>query len=827
WMHFGLWVKDNSSHQSLCLGWNSLNPASDGEGARDYREKFSFHTNEDATPSAKSQGLTTIQETAFDGAKLIVNEFFWLKIILYTDGSVAAFADFSNSETDPPTYDNALGFSQSGVSFGNTIKIGVSWFSSNVGTGSMLEFDNLSIKSAAVIDPTGIDGSIEFNSFYLKNAANVLGSGTIVCPSPYLVITSATYQAQLKKELVYTDVYGNVSWQGEMLNATINNLGTAYELEEMSMKTKYTNVGASPIALSHIIKDMDGLTIIDKFANFVSAGVINTQIVTFEKNNLKVYATRPDRTDSRVTESNGVTIYTGGAGTLDTGSDNLNNLYFYDDQDAADNDQATWYEMDLGGPGDAENYQVHLYNYGFRKFANTMNKITINITLAYHSTVGWGSGDADLIIYNDYRGTFDVFEAFSTGNVGNGFIVSDAIDSRRSDRLSFTWDIESKLKTLSTIAEYNVLTAYVQYDRIIFENKVYTAKQNTTGDTPGYNTVFWKLSITDYFGEIVTAGDSSQFNKDRLIIIIKVPLITGDTHGGALLVYETLVTYQYEEENLSELSTAQITTVAQGIITTTINGSVSLPAEDGFGVGDTAYFVKSVEDYLQDQYDASDLNSNLGALLISVTNGSTTAFTTDYTYKSFFELLQAISSLLNATWWISYSVPITLLLKSADNHIVSGVHITRADMVDFNLGKWSFTVDAAYERSSIIVLGKTTNAIATSTPSPEHAAAGGPETETIFDNSAATQAQAQTKANSKLTTHTNARRFLSFDVDPTNPSNSYSNMEVGKSVTTDIQTYDGTVITNDTFMVLIKELNKNPETGDIERITFLLQKRDA
>ncbi|KKK61986.1 hypothetical protein LCGC14_3008860, partial [marine sediment metagenome] len=282
----------------------------------------------------------------------------------------------------------------------------------------------------------------------------------------------------------------------------------------------------------------------------------------------------------------------------------------------------------------------------------------------------------------------------------------------------------------------------------------------------------------------------------------------------------------FDEDNEPEFSSASINAVSVSGKSITLNATsgINLPEKDGFGVGDTIHIVKTVNDYLQDAWDASPIASDLGALIMDIATGATTGVLEDHTYKSFFILMQHISGLTNSTFWANYAVVNTILISSAANHVPSGLTLTWLDLYNYNEGNWSISYDAKPQKNKVRILGDNVNFIKTLSPALDPFDLGD-ETEIIDDSDIQTLLQASDKANALAPRMEGNEVIVRLTLDYSNPTQNYSNIKVGNTVILKLPTATDTSIFNDTMLIMAIDMNRNETTGDNEHATLALQKR--
>ena len=232
-------------------------------------------------------------------------------------------------------------------------------------------------------------------------------------------------------------------------------------------------------------------------------------------------------------------------------------------------------------------------------------------------------------------------------------------------------------------------------------------------------------------------------------------------------------------------------------------------------------------DFIVDTWAASPINS-LATLDFNVTGADTLAITDDYTYKSFFDLLQTICSAKNGTWWYNYATD-TVVVRSVDLLEDSLVIIQAENVINWDLGQWSINYDGTTERSSAVVVGD--GVVKTGDYNPEHNFDLGDEVEIIEDSSIITSDQATDLINSLKPRRDKAGIIVKFTLDFSDTDYNYAAVQEGKLITVQWPTTGSPTILNASgsakLLVLIMETNVNEETGFNEHVSITAQKRES
>ncbi len=756
-----------------------------------------------------------------------LGEWFWLKMVI--NGTNVKYYYNNDNVTVKPDNWTVLGADRTlGLALGTITSFG---FSNFTGTGSgRYQCDDLELNMEYNNSPIGLDASIVFESYTLRTALNGGGNAVITAPNPFFEVSATTLAAQLKKLLTYTNAFSVKQWEGETTTLDISLHTAKYEAAEMIRKTMGVEVLASPIIFSTFLRQWTGLVITDKDGGFISRGVTTSHIVAFVKADTKVYQGRATRDAFGIVDEDLATPLV--PDTINNGKDE--EMYYKDKWDNVDTDKA---HIMIHAADDlqwfAVKYPVDLYE----KFNNLtkLNKLEIISTISAYredstENADWSTGSGDdgryvYYVYNYHIVAFEKIIAFGKTELkGDKTLTSTGASANTYyyDPRDIVIDIIQELK--SDNSEWLIGTTYSSGDRAINEDVLYTYIDGTpsSGQEPPGNK--WQRTIYDFINYESTAGSAAIFSKLNIIPVIRTPTGQGNIRSKGIWVWDFSVRATFDEDNEPEYSTATINAVTATTITLDPTSGINLPEKDGFGVGDVIRIVKNVEDYLQDSWDASPIAADLGALIINITNSTAIGVLEDHTYKSFFSLMQHISELSNSTFWANYAATNTVLISSADNHVVSGVILTRDDLYNYNEGNWSISFDATQQKNKIRILGDNVNFIKTLSPALDPFDLGD-ETQIEDDNNIQTLLQASDKADA-LTPRLEGNEVIARVVlDYSNPNQNYTNIKVGSTVILKLPTASDTSIFNDTLLIMAIDLNRNKQTGDNEHATLSLQKR--
>ncbi|MCK5616039.1 hypothetical protein KAR91_79990 [Candidatus Pacearchaeota archaeon] len=772
--------------------------------------------------------------------------FQWAKVTIAADNSTITVFVALDQGANKPTEAGWLEVTSvmdglPSLTMGGITEIGIFSGIGNIGfAGAQKFYDDLElVLEDYTIFPEGLDASIKFDSYYLRTALNGGGNATLVAPSPfYSPVSAATFKAQEKKQITYTNAFGVIQFLGEAGAIRFSTHGVSFEAEEMIRKTMYTEVGDTPIIFSTFLRQWNGLEITDKDGGFVSRGVTTSHILAFAKADTKVYEGRATRDEFTIVEEDFSSPIV--PQQVSNGKDE--EMYYFDKWDSVDTDKAHIMIDDNTAGAGSENdpfvvkYPVDLYE----KFNNLtkLNKIEIKTTISALKKVGdrwkaWPGDDKEYhwYIYNYQSTTFDKVQSLGETELGGDSTTSTVYATAAFyDPREISIDIIDVLKT--GVDNWNIATTYSSGDRAINEDILYTYVDGTPSSGQEPPDTKWQRTAYDYIDYETTAGSSPIFSKLNCIVAIECTAPFGIAapfiHG--FWIWDFSVKATFDEDNEPEFSSAAINTVTATTITLDATSGINLPEADGFGVGDVMSFVKSAEDYLQDTWDISDLATNLGALNINVTNGSTVGITDDHTYKSFFVLMQHISDLTNSTFWADYSSVSTVEMASADSHSSTGITLTRDDIDGYNTEQWEITYDATKQRNQIRILGDNVNFLKAITPDADPFDLGD-EIEIIEDSDIQTLLQASDLADSIAPRFTSSEITASVTLNYSVPNQDYTNVEVGKTIALKLPTTSDTSIAdfstgNDGELLIIAiELNRNEETGDQDHATLMLQRR--
>ena len=701
-------------------------------------------------------------------------------------------------------------------------------------------FDDIQIYVDTTSSVVGFDPSIEYEASYLRTAFNAEGSGKVTAPSPfYAPVSAATFKDQQKKLLTYTNAFGRIQWQGEGGALKFSIHGAEFEVEECLKKTQYVEVGQSPVILHMPIRQVQGLVIVDKDAGFVSRGVTADHLVSFEKADKKVFEARSDSNTFSVVDTNFVTPFV--PNIVSNGKDE--EMYYKDKWDSIDTDKA--HIVIQTGRLDffAVRYPVNLYE----KFNNLtkLNKLEIVTTISAISfgTTGWTNVGGDdgkywYYLYNYHILDWEVIDKFGRSDLGNGAkTVSTADGSGNSkfyDAIEITVNVIELLKAGES--NWDISENYVIGDRAIHEDVLYTALTIHSGTEPPDETD-WQRTVYDFINYESEAGTDSEFSKLNTIPLIRTTKtkqteVDGGTATNGFWMWAFSIRATFDEDNEPEYSSASIATVAGDgkSITLLPTSGKNLPYEDGFGIGDIIHIVKLAQDYLQDAWDANQIKTDIGALIIDVTKS--VVVTEDHTYKSFFTLMQHICGLTNSTFFPVYGATRTVKMVSADNHIDSGIIFTKKDLVGYNAGNWSITYDPTKQRNKIRIIGDNVNIVKNLSPTNGPFDLGD-EIETIEDSDIQTSLQASDKADALAPRMEDSEVIAIITLNYTKvPSGSnYTNVKIGSEASLLLPLASDTSTANfqsggdGRLVIAAIELNNNKDTGWQDHVTIMLQKR--
>ena len=827
---FGIYAVTNSylteggNPRRILLAWTSdLYPQSPA---------FSFHTCIDFSPTVYNRNDVTIGTVAH--ANDWADTWIWFKMVLGADGVATGWMDDSGSETEPETYNTFMGIN-SELDLTDIIRVGLTSLHSNDDT--LVTWDHFSIESDLIVSGiVGMDESINFSSYYLRTALNGGGNATIITPSPFFTpVTPSLFRDQLKKQLTYTNDFGTIQWQGETTTLKLGIHGAVFEAEEMIRKTMFTEVGDTPIIFSSFIRQVQGLQIVDKDADFVNRGVTTNHFVSFEKADKKVFEARSDSDTFGIFEDNFVTPFVPSV----VSNDKDEEMYYKDAWDSVDTDRAHIVLNSTGDDPYVVRYPINIYE----KFnnLNKLNKLEFEITVSAVRTDDgnkWTSASGSaakykVFMYNYHMLVFEEIKQLGKDELKTSNSTLSTVDPnvRYYDPVAMTINVDNEIK--GSYDEWNTGTTYDIGDRAVKDNILYTSITNNNTNNDPLDIVNWQRTVYDFVDYESTATEDDDFSKlTSIFALMTTSGLQILRHGFWLWSLSTKATF--DEDNEPEFSTASIATVAADGKSITLNATsgVNLPYEDGFGVGDVMHITKSAEDYLQDTWDASTISSDLGALNLNIAGGSTTSVTEDFTYKSFFDLMQHISELTNSTFWADYDTISTIEMVSAGNHDSSGIILRKDDIDGYNQGNWSITYDAAKQRNKLRIIGDNVNFIKTLLPTLDPFDLGD-ETEIIEDSSIQTRLQASDLANKMAPRMENNEVIVTLVLNFSNPNQSFTEIEVGKTIALQLPDSTDTSICNfingvgedGELLIAAMEVNRNTQTGDQEQVTLMLQRR--
>ena len=708
------------------------------------------------------------------------------------------------------------------------------WARMTGGSGfeDLVQIDDVILKNLDFnISPIGLNAAIKFHVSYLRTALNGGGNAMLTAPAPFFsAVSAATFKAQEKKQITYTNAFGVIQFKGEAGAIKLSTHGATIEAEEMIRKTMFTEVGQSPIVFSTFLRQWNGLFIIDKDGDFINRGVTTSHIVSFAKADTKVYEGRATRDAFTIVEDSDMsTPFV--PNIISNGRDE--DMYYFDIWDADDTNKAHQVASTLLTLY-AVKYPVNLYE----KFNNLtkLNNLDLNITFSAIADVSpgrsWTTGSARTYKYRMFNYQSSAWEDIKS--LGENDLSGVLTTSVAAGGTAWHFPIDLSINLVNELKIgvdlWLAATGYVSGDRVIETDILYTCILNHTssaGNQPP-DATNWQRTVYDFIDYESTAGSAPIFSKLNCIMAIRT---TGGLDTGAgFWVWSLSVKATFDEDNEPEFSSASINAVSSILIQLNTTSGIDLPEEDGFGVGDVMAIVKSAEDYLQDTWDISVLASDIGALNLNITNGGSIGVSDDHTFKSFFILMQHISELTNSTFWADYDTVSTVEMVSADNHAPTGVTLTRLDIEGYNTEQWEITYDATKQRNQIRILGDNVNFLKTITPDADPFDLGD-EIEIIEDSNIQTLLQASNLADSISPRFTSSEITASVTLNYSAPNQNYTAVEVGKTIALKLPTASDTSIANFSsgndgeLLIIAIELNRNDETGDQDHVTLMLQRR--
>lgn len=762
-----------------------------------------------------------------------VNQWVWTRIKIDTDGALEVSINDTNSETKPgpDEWTRLPEFDRTQV-INTATEMGVFFNSNNSVT---LQCDFLEVVTTTDNNVFGFDAAIKFDAYYMRTALNGGGNARFSTPAPfYTAVSVATMKAQLKKKLSYINNFGIKQWEGEVATLDIRLHGGSYEGQEILRKTQSVEVGDTPIIFSTFIRQWDGLVIADKDAGFLSRGVTTSHIVGFEKADKKIYEGRNDSDTYTIVEDDFTTPFV----PNQQDNDKDESMYYYDDWNSDDTDNAHIILDDQLSIKYAVKYPINVYE----KFNNItkLNRLVIKVTMSPPriESTSWTTGTDDdgryLFYMFNYRSTsMELIDKHGKGDFqGNATDSTVEVGAQFYNPIAFDIDIVALLRVGAD--NWETATEYTAGDRVIQpdDDILYTCISNNTSGEANEppNATFWQRTVYDFINYATLAASEDKFSKQNTIFMLRTWNNLGGVTYSGFWMWDLSIQATYDEDNNPEFSSAKIAAIAETFLQLTQTSGVDLPEEDGFGVGDIIHITRAAEDYLQDTWDASPLLTNLGALIINITNGTSIGVFEDHTYKSFFTLLQHISQITNSTFWADYDATNRILISSADNHVDSGITLTRDDVLGYNESNWSISYDATRQKNKIRIIGNNVNFIKTLSPALDPFSLGD-ETAIEDDPNIATVLQASDLADSLTPQLEDSEVIVQLTLDYSNPNQSYAAIEVGVEVTLKLPTASDTSIANFSagndgrLLIIATETNRNFQTGDKEHVILTLQRR--
>jgi len=803
-----------------CGPANSLRTFKSGD---QFANKWLLHANDHYSETITQCGITNLED-----------KWNWIKIVYDGAGTLKHYIVLN--QLTLPLESDWVHIPALDRSFTLTVDaIGAQMTVSNF-TGTSHTFcDDMVFKTGVGSAFEGFDPSIKLSDYFLRAAINTGGSGLVVSDNPFYEVAASVLQAQQKNALEYFNIYGILMFKGEVGPVVLGTHGASFELEEMTRKLEYTPVDESPVIYSLIIRQVNNASriLIDKDGDFINKGVTTSHLVSFQKENKKVFETRPDFNTYSVKEDDYITTHV--VNGLDNNKDE--ELYYRDVWESDDTGKSLIIWGSAGSPG-LNPITIHFPMNIYEKYNNLDKLKSIVIKTEIGGPTNKFGGWADdkfsnedtkmyWVLYNYNTAAFETCKKYLKGDFkGEVKLSTEASKYFFEGRLIQT-DMIEELKAAYT--DWDNAITYNPDDRAISAETLYTCILQTTGNEPP-NATYWQRTIYDFIDYESLAGTPDDFSKLNIIFVIRTVAAVGV--GVGFQMWSLSAEATFDEDNEPEYSSAEITAVTATSITTSQTSGLNLPYEDGFGINDLIHVVKSAVDYLQDAYDNNaDLVSNLGPLTLDITGGAAVGITDNHKYKSFYVLMQHINELTNSTMWPNYNVIASdMQMKSADKIVSCGVVLTKADIVGWDQEKWSITYDSTKQRDQIIIVGD--NVVYSDTLAADESPFDlGPETEIIEDSSIQTLLQAQKLAAALAPRLKHSEILATLTINYSFPIQSYLPIIQGKSIALQLPTSTDTSICDfssggdgELFIIDI-QINKNAETGDQEHITLTLQRR--
>lgn len=137
----------------------------------------------------------------------------------------------------------------------------------------------------------------------------------------------------------------------------------------------------------------------------------------------------------------------------------------------------------------------------------------------------------------------------------------------------------------------------------------------------------------------------------------------------------------------------------------TLNGSETWEQRnalrDGFGIGDTYYISKTVEDTLTDIFNDADITLSLSQ---NITKADQFGVTVEYKDRPIWDFVAWVIREFNCKWWVDWGT-LTFHIVSVDNLVDSGVTLTHVDFFGWLKDGWAETPSTDRIPDAIRVIG--------------------------------------------------------------------------------------------------------------------------
>lgn len=590
------------------------------------------------------------------------------------------------------------------------------------------------------------------------------GAGNIIL-SDITIATNATHESNHGDSLAYY-VDSNIPiFLGEFRYHKMLNIDTLqYVFETAGVKMMRQIVELSPvikdIAARHFVTTNTTSVLWDKDETFSD---YSSRIMVATHANEKRSSFHP--MTERITDVPGTTVGSGlpGAKTPTDETGDIQYLYFYDPRDGTQsiNDNRALNARSI------ENNEFGDIGFGYEMafilpvddVAN-ISKVNVEITLSHRRQSRYGSNGPYIKVYDNPSSYYRTFYTITGSDMGGNSQITGVDDNFGED-----------------------------------ETPAYTVNFSIT------------LNPSNYF---TTSAPGQIF---RYIIIIPNESITG---SHTLHVWYSKVEVEFSAAQTRTIGQYKPTTPSgtTDIPFTTDSVLTVLPSHDYIAKHDTIQICYTVDDFLDLAFTGATM-----AIDHDITGGDSEAISTDYTKRTFYQLLQEVTDRFNAIWWVDVAQS-KIMIRSIDNLITVPITLTFDDV--FQNQFW-FEYDTRNIKNNVRVVGRdiSSDSDISGTISP---ALG--EEQIIYPATQLIDKRSVDKMlASKKLLHTNPITNVNMSINPTKTGKDYSSLGVGKLVVCKFPDASDPYILDDTLLIIGIGGEKSIATAHKEVIYINMRKR--